>query len=148
MTLDVGREAAEIFDSGLDCAESVLLALSRRMGIESPWIPRIATGFCGGLARTNGPCGALTGALMALSLWAGRDAAKGSKDACYAAVQALVSRFGREFGSTNCLDLQGHNLSRPEGREAFTRENTREKKCRWFTERAASLAGVILESSR
>ena len=42
----------------------MLLAVCDHYGIQSPWIPKIATGFCSGVARTGGLCGAYTGAVM------------------------------------------------------------------------------------
>jgi C_GCAxxG_C_C family probable redox protein len=80
---EVGRMAEEAYDSGLYCAEAVVTALARAQGIESDLIPKIATAFCGGLSRTCGPCGALTGAIMGLSLSLGRSDAKQPVNACY-----------------------------------------------------------------
>ena len=40
------KSAKQYFSSGYYCAESVLLALSKKMGIESDLIPKISTAFC------------------------------------------------------------------------------------------------------
>lgn len=48
-------------EGGLYCAGGVLKTIADQAGIESNLIPAIATGLCSGLARTCGPCGALTG---------------------------------------------------------------------------------------
>ncbi len=63
--------ALEIFDSGLTCSEAVAMAGMKRLGRQSDLIPRIATGFGGGLSRTKSVCGALTGGVLVLErgLW-------------------------------------------------------------------------------
>jgi hypothetical protein len=37
-------------------------------GDTSDVIPKIATGFCAGMSRTNRTCGAVTGAVMAMTI--------------------------------------------------------------------------------
>jgi dihydrofolate reductase len=70
----VEEKAKEMFGpEGLLCAESVLNTVSDEVGVISPLIPRIATGFCGGIARTCGMCGAVAGGVMALGILYGRD---------------------------------------------------------------------------
>src|SRR5690242_8889781 len=104
---DVRRSAEDSFSSGLYCAESVLLALADAQGIESPLLPRIATVFCSGMSRTCGTCGALTGAMMGVSLALGRSEANQSLQASYQATQQLIGEFEREFGSRACDELLG-----------------------------------------
>ena len=72
MTENVSQKSRELFQSGYYCAESVLLAIAEEKGIESDFIPKIATGFCSGMARTGGMCGAVSGAMLALNLVTGR----------------------------------------------------------------------------
>jgi C_GCAxxG_C_C family probable redox protein len=108
-------------------------------GIESELVPRIATGFCGGMARTGNMCGAVTGAIMAIDLSLGRDEPAGSRDEDYAAVRELLDRFAEAFGSTNCSELLGCDLDTPEGREYF-KENDLARQCRRFTAEAARMA--------
>ena len=67
------QKSGELFESGFYCAESVLLAIAEATGIQSDFIPKIATGFCGGISRTCSVCGAATGAIMAINLFTGRN---------------------------------------------------------------------------
>ncbi len=69
---DVRKYAEDSFSSGLYCAESVLVALAKAQGVDSEILPRVATAFCSGMSRTYGTCGALTGAIMGVSLALGR----------------------------------------------------------------------------
>jgi C_GCAxxG_C_C family probable redox protein len=140
------QQAGSYFDSGYFGAESVLLAIAVQAGIESSLIPRVATGFCGGMARTNGPCGALTGGVMALGLVHGRNVPADSRDLNYRLVQLFREAFVREFGSTECSGVLGCDISTPEGTERFVRENLMKTVCARVTARAAGLAAEILET--
>ena len=74
------QRSTELWDSGLYCAESVLLAVAESLGIRSDIIPRIATGFCGGVSDSGGMCGAVSGAIMAIGLAAGRSSTEQSAE--------------------------------------------------------------------
>jgi C_GCAxxG_C_C family probable redox protein len=140
---DIGKTAEDLFNSGLYCAESVLLAIARAQGIESELIPGIATGFCGGMAHTCGPCGALTGGIMAVGLTLGRSEAAEPADPCYRAAQNLIREFERAFGSRDCRVLTGCDLGTPEGQATFREQNLRDR-CAGFTGRAAEMAARII----
>src|SRR5512144_2594809 len=107
----VRRSAEESFASGLYCAESVVLALATAQGIESELLPKMATVFCSGMSRTCGTCGALTGAMMGVSLALGRSESSKSVQPSYAAAQRLIQEFEREFGTRNCSELLGCDLN-------------------------------------
>nr|WP_284710937.1 C-GCAxxG-C-C family protein [Desulfovibrio aminophilus] len=109
------------------CAESVLLAVTRAKGLESPLIPRMATAFCSGLSRTCGACGAVTGAILAISLFAGRDRPERELlDLAYAPTQHLVEGFTAAYGSTNCYEITGCDFRTPEGQARYKDTNMRE----------------------
>lgn len=139
--------AAKRFDEGLYCAESVLATVAEALGIESSLIPGVATGFCSGMARTCGPCGALTGGILGLNLAFGRSSAAKSVENNYAAVQTLVDQFREIFGSTNCGELLGCDLGTEEGQRIFGAEALITR-CREFTGKAAELTIRIIETNR
>lgn len=139
---DPEENAKLLFDAGYYCAESVLLAVARNEGIDSPLIPAVATGFCSGVSRTSGTCGALTGGIIALNLVHGRDRRGLPVDENYAAVQSLVTGFEAKFGSTNCTALLGCDLGTPEGRQTF-RDGQLRTRCREFTGIAARLTASL-----
>jgi C_GCAxxG_C_C family probable redox protein len=117
------ERSIDLFNSGYGCAESVLMAVSESKGIQSDLIPRIATGFCGGIAYSGGVCGAVTGAIMALNLIYGRDLADQSKNKNYEAVQLFLDAFRDRFGEIHCPALTGIDLSTDEGRTRFKEAN-------------------------
>jgi len=101
----------------------VLLAVAESQGIESDLLPRIATGFCSGLARTGGLCGALSGGIMALNLLTGRSEPGASVDENYALVGELIDQYEDKFGSINCKELTGVDLGTGEGQAKFREKN-------------------------
>jgi C_GCAxxG_C_C family probable redox protein len=141
---EAGAEAARLFDGGLRCAESVVAALARRQGAPLEDLTAMATGFCSGLSRTDGLCGAATGAVMAIGLAKGRRSAADSADETYAAVQSLLAQFTGEFGSVSCPELIGCSVATPEGQQTY-RERGLIKRCRALTQRAAEMAAALID---
>ena len=50
--------------------------MSESKGIKSKLIPKIATGFCGGVSHTDGICGAISGGILAINMMCGRSNTK------------------------------------------------------------------------
>ena len=144
MTDDIARRSGELFDAGYFCAESVLLAIAESKKIESDWIPRIATGFCSGVSRTYGMCGAVSGAIMGINLASGRNYPKDSVDDNYQKVQELVRWFEKRFGSTNCKQLIGCDLNTEAGQRKYIANNLHAN-CKSYTEEATRLAMALIE---
>ena len=113
----------QFFASGYRCAESVLLYVAESKNIQSDLIPKIATGFCGGMSRTRGTCGAITGAVMAINIFCGRNNPSMPLDQSYPPVQKFVQLFEEKFKSINCMSLINCDLSAEEGRKKFIDEN-------------------------
>jgi C_GCAxxG_C_C family probable redox protein len=99
------------------------LAVANVYGIKSDLLPKIATGFCSGMARTGGLCGALSGGILGINLLTGRSQPGAPVDENYALVRALVSQFETQFGSIHCRDLTGVHLGTPEGQAEFRAQN-------------------------
>lgn len=142
---DTPNPAEALFDSGLFCAEAVLLAMARRLGIDSPLIPNIATGLCSGMARSGQTCGALSGAVLGLSLVGGRSDPQQLAGDAYGLVKPLVMQFEQRFGSTHCTDLLGCDLATPEGQRTFRLDKLGTTRCRVFTGAAFEMAMDILD---
>lgn len=139
----VAARAAELFNQGLCCAESVLQAVAESRGIQSDLIPKIATGLCGGISRSGGICGAVSGGVLAISLVTGRSSAQEPREENHRLVRQFLSECEARFGSTNCEKLLGCRLDTPEGQQFFKDHNLREK-CAGFTREAARLASQLL----
>ena len=122
-----------------------MLAVAEHTGIQSEIIPRIATGFCSGMARTGGLCGAVSGGIMGISLCLGRNAPTDSIDSCYQAVKRFLERFSSQFGALSCLELTGIHLGTPEGQVAF-KEKGQIRLCTNYAGEAACMVVEIIES--
>jgi len=143
---DVRRSAEESFASGLYCAESVVLSLAKAQGIESDLLPKVATAFCSGTSRMCGTCGALSGAIMGISLAFGRSEASQPVQPSYTATQRLIREFEQEFGSRDCHVLLGCDLNTPEGQATFN-ENRLVERCVNYTGKAAEIAARIISEA-
>jgi C_GCAxxG_C_C family probable redox protein len=141
--LNVRRSAEDSFASGLYCAESVVLAVADALGVESELLPKVATAFCSGMGRMCGTCGALTGAIMGVSLALGRSEASESVQPAYAATQRVIREFEQEFGARDCHILLGCDLNTPEGQATF-RESRLGEHCAKYTGKAAEIAARIV----
>ena len=146
----VEDEVRRVFDSGLNCAESLLLVVSKHSGLEknsARFIPRIATGFGGGIARNGDICGALSGAVMAISLALGRDHPDQSRDQCYTAVDQFYNAFVKTFRSCKCSDLTRVDFKTPEG-NAIYRERIHHERCTPIVEWSAKTASRIIKENQ
>lgn len=140
---EVRRLTEAAYDSGLYCAEAVVTGLARAQRIDSELVPKMATAFCSGMSRTCGPCGALTGAVMGLSLSLGRSQPGQPVNAAYAATEELVRTFEQEFGGRNCDQLLGCDIGSPEGQLRFEKEELY-LRCERYTVRGAEIAATLL----
>jgi C_GCAxxG_C_C family probable redox protein len=129
-------------EQGYCCAEAVLMAVAEYRSIDSPLIPAIATGWCTGLAGTEGPCGALAGGILALNMVLGRRGPQDSREANYRAVQELKARFERDFGATGCTELLGCNPGTRIGSVVFGIKGLK-RKCVGFAGSAARMAAEL-----
>jgi C_GCAxxG_C_C family probable redox protein len=102
------RRAPEHLNSGLHCAESVLLAVLE--GTEAgrdPLIPRVASCFGGGVGRSREElCGALAGGLMAMGCLAGRDHAGQPSNLISDMAADLRKQFLAIHGCTRCAAIR------------------------------------------
>ena len=121
-----------------------MLSVAESKNIQSEVIPKISSGFCGGIARTCGLCGAVSGAVMAIGLFYGRSAPDEPFNKSYIPVQKMINTFENKFGSTNCKVLIGLDLGTEEGVKKFLSEN-KIVQCKKFTEEATRMAMSIIE---
>lgn len=98
------------------------------------------------MARTSGMCGAVSGAVMVISLLTGRSTPEESVAQNYALVRKLLEGFKDRFGSTNCRELVGCDLSTQEG-QAYFKENDMRERCASFTEESTKMVLTLLENN-
>lgn len=143
----VGARALELWNATqpLLCAEAVFQAVAEGLGVASPLIPRLATGFCSGLSRSCGACGAFSAGVMALGMATGRDQGADDLDLCYEPVREFREFFQARFGSLNCRELTGHDLGAAEGLAAYREKGLKAALCGPMLARAAAEVIRIVE---
>jgi C_GCAxxG_C_C family probable redox protein len=130
------------------CSESCLMALARSQGVESPLIPRIATGFGAGIGRSGEICGAITGAVLGLSIRYGRDKVEPIKDRRpYWFATELIERFRREHGKLTCPALLGLDIAKSKDLEEYNKRDLWVNKCTKYILSATRIAMDILEQN-
>lgn len=144
MATKTAEKAVELLMSGFGCAEATLLPLSEEFNKKSPLIPRIATGFAGGIGGTGQICGALSGATMAIGLQIGCDNAE-EKEKRFAAVESvrqMIAEFEKEFGTSQCKTLIQCDLQTKEGQIKYGSQGLRKTLCprfvRWTVDYVAN----------
>ena len=113
------------------CAETAYLVLCEAYGVGEPDDSTPAMALNGGVAYSGGPCGAITGAALALGLLAGRriDDHRQAKRASRELTAELMDLMRAEHGATDCRDLIGIDLRAPGGHEQFLRSGVWQDRC-------------------
>ena len=142
----ISSRSRELFDSGYFCAESVVLAVAEYLEIDTELLPGLATGFCGGISRNGGLCGALTGGIMALGLAYGRRTARDDNTLVYAKVSGYIREFELALGGSSCAALLGCDISTAEGSAIFERQDLENRICAGITEKAGAILMSLLEA--
>ena len=138
-------EARELFLSGYNCAQSVLLSFSGDLKYSRELAQKIAVGFGGGMGKQQETCGAVTGAIMVLGIMKGEDVNNNDelKEGSYASVKELSNQFTAQFGTTKCMDLIGCDLNTPEGSARFKEEEIMQKVCADCVQKAVEIVESI-----
>ena len=113
------EKAVELFASGQNCAQAVLVAFSEGTALDPALAAKLAGGFGGGMGRMAGTCGAVTGAFLVLGLHRGSVSAddKAGKENTYRLVREFAVRFQARNGSIACRDLLGCDIGTTTGLE-------------------------------
>jgi C_GCAxxG_C_C family probable redox protein len=105
------------------------MAVCQELGIENELVPRIASMFGGGMARTGEVCGAVVGALMCIGIKYGREEPTQSDEEGHVLSQQFLRRFRDEMGSIQCRELTGMDLSTPERLQEYRSSDVPLKVC-------------------
>lgn len=116
------------FQTGLNCAQSVVLAFKDELGLDEKTLKKLAIGYGGGVGRQREVCGAVLGMTMVLSylLSDGQD-----KLAIYSIIQSACNEFKEQVGSIVCKDLLDGEILKDKSAkpEARTPEYYKKRPC-------------------
>ncbi len=118
------------------------------LGDQGSLLPKIATGFGGGIGRKGSLCGAFTGSVMVLGMKFGRTDAedKEGKERVYGLGYRFWDRFVKEIGSCYCYDLIECHLDNPEEAKRWLASGGLEK-CSAIVEKTAGLLTEFLKET-
>jgi C_GCAxxG_C_C family probable redox protein len=116
-TSELALSAMERFQQKYSCSQCVLTAFAPQFDLPDKTALLLAGPFGGGVARTGQICGAVSGALMALSLKYGYATPDG-KEKSYAIMREFMQRFKDVHEALECNTLLGHDISTEEGAQA------------------------------
>jgi C_GCAxxG_C_C family probable redox protein len=105
------------------------LSYKNYLGIQDSIIPKLATGFGGGIGRKGSLCGAFTGSIVAIGMKLGRTDPK-DKEAVtkvYVKCREFWNQFEKEFGSNVCYNLIGFHLDNEGERQKWLASGGMEK---------------------
>ncbi|MDC7124334.1 MAG: C-GCAxxG-C-C family protein [Spirochaetales bacterium] len=137
------------FIEGYNCAQSVLFSLSEYTDLSEDFSLKVATGFGGGMGRTQHVCGAVSGGILALNLLYGRGLSDGKdkQDDVYIKVRELIKKFETENDTIICKELlDGCSLLTDEGRERY-RSKGMNKKCHSYIASVIEIVKEIIETN-
>lgn len=108
-----------------------MLAVCQELKLEpeNGAIPKIASGFGGGIGNTGAVCGAVVGAVMAISLKVERGASMEDWLRIASLVQDFRTRFEAEMGTISCRELTGVDLNTEEGMKKAMSIDLAQKVC-------------------
>ena len=135
------------FQNGYSCSQSVFSALAGRWNIDPEVSLRIAAGFGGGIARSAGICGCVTGGIMAIGLaqrGIGPDTNRSEKEKTYEVCRRFMRVFEERNGSTTCSELLGCDISTPEGRAKAHQEGLHQSRCAKLVRDAVEIVESML----
>jgi len=147
---DQARRARELFQEGFSCSQAVFAPYAVEAGLPPETALKLSQVLGGGMSHLGLTCGAVSGALLAISLHFGRTRAedKAAKELTYALAGKFVQRFTEKFGSINCTDLIGCSLKTPQGLALATEHNLFQKFCTGYVEEACRLLEEIIKEGR
>lgn len=106
MISERGEQAKKYFQSGYNCAQSVLMAFADKTDLTEQQIMNISAPFGAGMSRMREVCGTVSGMFMAAGLISGNDAGTvHGKNAVYTVTQDLANQFKNRNGSIICREL-------------------------------------------
>lgn len=105
------------------------MSLMEVFNLKSDLIPKIATGFSGGIGRGGSVCGALVSAVMVIGMRYGRSQGQDQESfqKSLDLSRQVLDIFLDEYGSEKCQDIIGFRLDDPEQYQKWLDHGGRER---------------------
>ncbi len=144
--MDKTEQAVTTFNSGYNCAQSVLTPFIGSLNIDEQTVLRLSAGFGAGMGRLQETCGAITGAYMVIGLKYGKQESDDeSKEKVNNLIQEFTKRFKERHQFTNCRELLNCDLKTEEGQLYFEQHNLQERVCSKCVGNAVSILEDLID---
>ena len=100
-----GDLALNLFNSGYNCAQAVVLAFKDELNLDEKTLKSISSSFGGGISRLREVCGCISGMALVIGYLKGRYNNDEGKAKHYKLIQELTLKFKEKFNSINCATL-------------------------------------------
>ena len=112
--MDHSYKAGELFLSGKNCAQAVVLAFGDVTGLDEKTAARFSSSFGGGIGRMREVCGAVSGMTFVYGCLYGYEAPNPEAQMkVYETEQALAAQFKEKAGSIVCREILKNPPSNP-----------------------------------
>ena len=144
--LNQTEDAEKYFAQGYACSQAVLAAFSPEFDLPQETALRLADGFGGGIGHNGLTCGAVSGAIMVLSLKYGRTKPQNqpAKEKLNDKIQQFIQKFQAHHQTINCKDLLGVDISTKQGLNTANQQNLFKNQCPKYVNSAAHILTEIL----
>jgi C_GCAxxG_C_C family probable redox protein len=140
-------EALKAFDSGFNCAQSMLYTYGKEFFREEACALKLASGFGAGVSYRGEMCGAVSGSLMVIGLHYGYSdlTMELQKEMNYLVATEFMAAFKQCNGSLVCNQLVKSEINTPEGLETARRDGLFDKTCPGLIGSASEILESLLE---
>jgi C_GCAxxG_C_C family probable redox protein len=149
--MERSEKALEYFDNNFNCAQSVLSAFAKELGLSEDEALRVSCAFGGGIGRQQLTCGAVTGAAMAIGLKFGKGRFDGDekKQETYDKTVLMMEEFIKLNGSVECLKLLNNlNMNDENDYKMICGQNLFHTKCRKYVTDSVKLLEKIIQNPK
>lgn len=127
-----------------NCCECLLMTYGEDVGIPKELLPRLGTGFGGGVAHMGYACGIINAVTILLNAQFGRNTIDdGEIDENFAKIKDFYKEFKDEYGSIYCKGLTKYNFAKDDQFQEWLSSGGRNK-CADMVKRAAEIyEGIV-----
>jgi C_GCAxxG_C_C family probable redox protein len=145
--MNKSSEALKTFDSGFNCAQSILFTYGKEYFREEAFALKLASGFGAGISYRGEMCGAVSGSLMVIGLHYGYAdlTMELEKEMNYLVAKEFMAAFEQLNGSLKCNQLVKSEINTPEGLDYARQNGLFDKTCPGLIASAAEILESLME---
>ena len=140
------KELAQNSFRPLNCNQAVVSVFASDFGADKNTVMALGAGFGGGMAQGK-TCGVVTGAYMAIGLWAASktEDITEQKELAKAKIKLFNARFLDQNASLECSTLLGYDMADDDERAKAKAAGLFDSKCKLFVGESVAILEEILD---